>query len=478
MSRSHIGLLMLCVISCAGSAAHAHAVPDSDLRCTAWGAAIETVNRQPSTVSHQYDDDDDEDTRTADPPGEPEPEKPKADDKDDDRYLAIIGGTVHTVSGPVLRNARILTKNGKIKEIGPNVMIPDNAEVIDANGHHVYPGLVAVRSFGLFGSGSAEDSTNVYSLNMTTALAGGITTAVSGSNVYKLLIGELADMVVSENVFVSLNYSTSNPEQRRRLRASLDRLRQHHRDVEAYQRASARGEEGLTEPDARWIRGRNAELNRLLKGEAVALSSANSSHDLLQLAELAQQYGISIVANGAHEGWVVPAELSRAGMQAIITPRRRVDRNEQLNRPNGSSIENAVILHRHGVRFAIIPASPGISFGGLGGRDLLHLRMEAAFAVRGGLSNRNAVRAITIEPARILGVDHRVGSIDIGKDADFVITDGDILHYMTHARWTIVNGKVMYDKQKESLFDHIRPDGDMDAPPPDDHWPRRLGEPF
>jgi len=404
----------------------------------------------------------------------------KADAKTDkpDRHLAIVGGTVHTVSGGVLRNVRIVTRNGRIEAIGPHVPIPDGAEVIDATGHHVYPGLVAVRSVGLLGGESPQDSTDVFSLQLSTALAGGITTAVSGTGAYKLVFGELDDMVVGEGLFVSLNYSTTNPSDRRRTRDLFERLRQHQRDVAEFERAKARNDPDAKEPDARWIRGRAAELQRLLKREATALATANREHDLRQLLELAETFGISIVVVGAHEGWLVAPEMARAGMRAIVTPRQRVDRDERFNRPNGSSIENARVLHAHGVPVAIIPSSPSIGFGGLGGRDLLHLRLEAAFAVRGGLSNQAALRAITLDAARVLGVDDRVGSIEVGKDADFVIADGDILHYATHARWTIVNGKVMYDKQKDTLFDHIRPDGDQDAPPPDDHWPRRLGQPW
>ena len=89
-----------------------------------------------------------------------------------------------------------------------------------------------------------------------------------------------------------------------------------------------------------------------------------------------------------------------------------------------------------------------------------------------------AIEAITIEPARLLGVADRVGSLEVGKDADFIITDGDLLSYMTLVRWAFVNGKIQYDKEEEGILDHIRPDGDLDAPPPDDHWPRRLGDPL
>lgn len=475
MMRLFIALLLTTVLAflpTAGSPAHADVAVTPSFAITAVHTSFAAL-------------DDEEDEEDPEPPVPEDPDESANDGPDDDeteesddRYLAIVGGTVHTVSGPVLRRTRILAKNGKIKAISPHVQIPDEAEVIDATGHHVYPGLIAVRSTGILGSGSAEDSTDVFSLQMATALAGGVTTAVSGANAYKLLYGELDDMIVGEDLFVSLNYTTSNPGARRRLRETLNRLQQHLRDKEAYRRASEQGDDEAEEPSDNWIRGRTEELYRLLKGEAVAISNAGTAHHLKQLAELADRFGLTIVVRGAHEAWTIAPEMSRAGMHAIISPRQRVDHDERLNRPTGSSIENAATLHDHGVPFAIVPQWPAVTFSGLGGRDLLHLRMEAAFAVRGGLSNQAALRAITLDAARVLGVDHRIGSIDVGKDADFVIADGDLLHYMTHARWTIVNGKVMYDKQKDTLFDHIRPDGDMDAPPPDDHWPRRLGEPF
>jgi hypothetical protein len=142
---------------------------------------------------------------------------------------------------------------------------------------------------------------------------------------------------------------------------------------------------------------------------------------------------------------------------AIITPRDRRTRSETLVRDGGSSIENAAILHRHGVQVAVIPASPGISLGGIVGRDLLHFATEAAFAIRGGLPEAAALEALTIVPARMLGIDWRVGTLEKGKDADLIVTDGDLLHYQTWVQWAIVEGKVVYDKQEEMYFAHIRP---------------------
>ncbi len=406
-------------------------------------------------------------------------EKDKKKKKKDDRYLAIQAGTVHTVSGPTLFDVTILTKNGKIIEIGRSVEVPEKAERLDSSGYHVYPGLVAVASSGLIGSEPPDDSTNVYSLTMTIALAGGITTAVSGNTVGKLTHATLDGLVVKRNIFYKLDYSTTSPNARRKLRDKFDKVRQYMRDKEAFAEEKKKDDDA-EEPDKEWLKGDYEKIYKLMRGELTAVATANKAHEIIQYCELAERYGIKIVLRGAMEGWTVPSRMARAGVSAILSLRPPLfstdtGYDERFNRPTGRSIENAAILHEHGIPIAIVPTVSSITLWGLAGRDLLHLNMEAAFAVRGGLSDDAALRAITIDAARILGVDHRVGSIEVGKDADFAITDGDILHYMTLLRWTVVNGRIAYDKQKETLYNHIRPNGDRDAPPPDDYWPRRLG---
>jgi adenine deaminase len=95
----------------------------------------------------------------------------------------------------------------------------------------------------------------------------------------------------------------------------------------------------------------------------------------------------------------------------------------------------------------------------------MHLPIEADFAVRGGLSEQAALEAITIVPARVLGVDHRVGSLEVGKDCDLVVTDGDILHYQTFVQYAVVEGKQVYDKSAELFFAHIRPHAETTLAP-------------
>jgi len=399
------------------------------------------------------------------------------DAEDGDRYLVFTNAEIHTVSGGVITNGTIVCKNNVIHALGRSVEIPENAEVIDVAGHRVYPGLVAAQSTGILGGGNLSDSTDVYSLAMNLALAGGITTSVAGNDAGKMAWGSVEDLALKDDLFFQIRYRTSSPRTRRDLRDGLEEARQYLRDLEAFQRAKRLDPDTEMEPpDDAPTKGRAGEYLKLIKGERVAITSADEAQDLIELAQLAEEFGFELVIRGANEGWTVAPQLARANVSVVVTPRDRVRADEELNRPTGSSIENAAILRRHGIPLAIVPQQTAITLWGLGGQDLQHLPLEAAFAVRGGLSQRDAIRAITLDAARILGLDHRIGSIEVGKDADLIVTDGDLLHYLTHVTHAVVNGRLVYEKSEDSLFNHIRPAGDADAPPPDDHWPRRLGD--
>ena len=195
----------------------------------------------------------------------------------------------------------------------------------------------------------------------------------------------------------------------------------------------------------------------VLEGETLAKFNANGRDDLLGIARLAQEFGFRPVIEGCVEGWTVADELGRAGAMAIVTARDRRAKDERLASAGGSSIENAALLHKAGVPVAIVPASEGVDLGGIVGRDIMHLTIEAGFAIRGGLSTQAALESITIVPARMLGIAHRVGTLQPGKDCDLVVTDGDLLHYQTFVQYAVVDGKVVYDKEKELFFAHIRP---------------------
>jgi hypothetical protein len=416
--------------------------------------------------------------------GEAEPAAEKEDDEeaapDEPEWLAITGGIVHTITGPDLDGATVLCKDGRIFAVGHRVSIPEGAKVIDATGLHVYPGLIGMDSSNLIGRGNPADTTDVFGLSGTLARAAGLTAVFSGNTVAKIKNGTVDGMVVASNVFEDLEYRTNQPRRRAETRKGFEDAREFLRRVEVFRRDRPEGESA---PQERELSREARSALRVLRGEAKAQGFANDASTLVAMAELAEQYDFELVVRGVTEGWTVPERLGRAKLSAVVIPRDRTLADERTNRLNGATIENAAILTRHGIDVAVLPPGPyfgpgtGIGLSGLGGRDMLNINMSAAFAARGGLTEDQAVRTLTINPARMLGVDERLGSIEIGKDADLIITDRPLLDFTMLVRYTIIDGEVAYDKYAEGIFSHVRPT-DPEAEHPRDAWPRRLGEPW
>jgi imidazolonepropionase-like amidohydrolase len=156
----------------------------------------------------------------------------------------------------------------------------------------------------------------------------------------------------------------------------------------------------------------------------------------------------------------VPDEIAATGSMVFLSPRDRRPPDPQDPERTGSNLATAALLSKAGVPVAVtcpigMFGGAGVGTGGIMGQDLNTPHFDAAFAVRGGMDNRKALRTLTLDSARMLGVDQRVGSLEAGKDADVLILDGDPLHYATFVTIALVNGKVVYEKAKEPLFRHI-----------------------
>jgi imidazolonepropionase-like amidohydrolase len=388
-------------------------------------------------------------------------------------YLAVVNARLHPVSGPVI-DGTLLAKDGVIEAIGRDVVLPQDCKVIDARGMRVYPGLIASSASGLHSGARPDDGTNLYSFNMLLSLAAGITTAMSGDTPAKLTWGTPGGMVIKNAPLVSISFPPDDPEKRAELRRDLERVREYIRDFDRWQISKQRDPEAK-EPEREWLKGKYEDYLALLRGQKGAVVSANQAGELIALADLARDFSFRLVIRGAIEGWTVAQQLGEAGVDVIIAPRIEVFPNREFSRQTGSSIENAAILARHGVTVASVPTMPIVFLSGLAGWDLINFNMQAAFAVRGGMTNEQAIRTITLDAARVLGIEDRVGSLEIGKDADFIVASGDLLHYLTHVHYTVVNGRLAYERSKETLYAHIRPGGKPDEPTTfDDVWPRKL----
>lgn len=392
------------------------------------------------------------------------------------KTIAIVGGDVYTVTREVVRRGTVLVRGGKIVRVGQDVPVPEGAEVIEAGGMYVCPGFVAITanrvavSGNTSGSNKIADALDPYDRNIEFCLGSGITTACvttgggfsrfrgrrSGSGaspptkhaVVKMTYGDLEGMLVREGPFYWVSSSTlTGGLNRFNWRENLKQAKQYVADHAQYEKDKKAGKD-VKEPR----RPVSEEIVKLVRGELRLRTSANSTDEIRDMVALAEEFGYRLLLEGVHEGWLVAEELGEARVPVVLTPRSR--REAELGREDssGSSIESSRILEEAGVPFAVSTLSGSVSLGGLAGRDLTSLPLEAAFAVRGGCQERTALAAITIVPAQMLGLDDRIGSIEEGKDADLLILNGPPLDYRTYVETALVNGKVYYERSKSRIY--------------------------
>jgi imidazolonepropionase-like amidohydrolase len=387
-----------------------------------------------------------------------------------EKVTAIQGGDLYTITDGIIKNGTILIEDGKISGIGQNIEIPKDAEVIDARGKVVMPGLVGINAqAGVIGYPDIDkiaDSLDPFDFSVSLALASGITTAMvsagrpSGSSpiggvtaVIKASYGDLDQMMVKESVVQQVMISNRDWLRKTTFKQNLRKAQTYLRKSAEYQQAGDKKK--IEEPKK--PRGLD-EYFRLLQREVPAVVVASTVDDILAALELVDEFGIRLILADAVEAWIVAEDIARRDVRVVITPRQKQRPNEDISGPSGSNLENAAILKKAGVKFAIIPTSTSFETWGVVGRDMMALPMEAAFAVSGGLDEQTALEAITITAAEIIGVADRVGSLQVGKDADIIILDGHPFHHKTFVETTLINGRVLYEKSKSIYFSHITND--------------------
>ena len=388
-----------------------------------------------------------------------------------EEVTAIRGGDLYTITGGIIKNGTILIKDGKISDIGQNIEIPEKAKVIEAGGKVVMPGLVAVNAeVGVIGYPNITriaDSLDPFDFSVSLALASGITSAMvsaggprSGSSpiggataVIKTFYGDLDQMLVKESVVQPVMISNRDWLRKTTFKQNLRKAQSYLRKLAEYQQAK----DNKKAEEPKKPGGLDAYI-RLLQREVPAALTASTTGDILAALELVDEFGIRMILADAVEAWIVAEEIAKRDVRVVITPRQKQRPNEDISGPSGSNLENAAILKKAGVKFAIIPPSTYFGTWGVVGRDMMALPMEAAFAVSGGLDEQTALEAITITAAEIIGVADRVGSLQVGKDADIIILDGHPFHHKTFVESTLINGKVLYEKAKSLYFSHITHD--------------------
>lgn len=367
--------------------------------------------------------------------------------------IAITGGKVLT-AGPAgnLGSGTVLIKDGVIAEVGRDVRIPAGARVIDAAGKIVAPGFVNVVSSASHSDldelvdmvpggslGAANDillAFNPNSPTVRTNLLEGSTSAViapalspasleagrpfAGRAAVVELSGSM-DFTIRENVANVVDLTKTGNLGRAAL---LPLIRQ---QLAAARRQLAEGEVDPTSAAA--------ALRPILAGEQVLLVDVERAVDIVNALRLAEEERIRIALVGASEGWLVADRIAKSKTPVIIAG--------DLNFPETlgqlhATYQNAQRLAEAGVEIAILPQSnlPAA-------RNPGPVRYVAGRTVRFGLDYETAIRAITVTPARIFGVDDLVGSIAPGRRADIVIWDGDPLEVSSFPEVILVRGAEM-----------------------------------
>ncbi len=380
--------------------------------------------------------------------------------------LAIKDVKVLTMEEKDYEKATVLVEDGKIKEIGENIEIPKDAEVYDGKGKVMIPGMidahthVGIGEEGIGWEGAdynemsdpitphlrALDAINPHDKGMEDARTHGITSVMTGPGSANVIGGEnivikttgntIDEMVVKNPAGMKAAfgenpkrvYKDQNKSPRTRM-AVAAKMRETFMQAEDYLQEKENAEKE-NKPFKRDIKMES--ISRVLNKEIPLKAHAHRADDIMTIIRIAKEFDLDATIEHCTEGHKIVDELAEAGFPAIVGPSLTTRSKVELM---DRSYKTPGILADAGLKVALMSDHPVI--------PIHYLPVYAALAVKSGMDKREALKAITINPAEILGVDNRVGSIKEGKDADLVLFDGDPLVVESEVEEVFINGEIV-----------------------------------
>lgn len=386
--------------------------------------------------------------------------------------MYITGGRILTMAGQEYENGTIQIENGKIVSVREGAIgdMPSGGgkEVLDVQGAWVLPGLIEAHCHmgiteekkGMEGDDCNEnvepvapylraiDAINTMDAAFDDAVRAGITSAMIGPGSSNVVGGQFAfvktrgrcidDLIVKAPAAMKVafgenpkvNYSGQNKSPVTRmaiaamLREELFKARQYL--IQKEQNAEGFTEDFCMEP---WI--------PVLKGEIPLKAHVHRVDDIFTAVRIAKEFGLSMTLDHCSEGHLIADRLAEEGFPAIVGP--------DLSSRSKIEVQNLAfktvgVLNKAGVLTAITTDHP-VSL-------IQSLPLCAGLAVKSGLPMEEGLKAITINAARICGVDDRVGSLEAGKDADIAIFDGNPMEVFTKTLYTLIDGQIVYDEKE------------------------------
>lgn len=382
----------------------------------------------------------------------------------------IKNARIVTMAGSIIENGSICIENGKIVDLGENCVAPLDAEVIDADGKSVYPGFIDAHchigmweeGIGFEGSDGneitdpitpqlrAEDAINPRDEAFENAIKGGVTTAATGPGsanviggtfvVMKLHGDRVDDMIIKSPLAMKCAFG-ENPKRCYAERkttpttrmgiASL--LRETLAKAKEYDMKLQSAGDDVSKKPAYDMK--MEALLPVIRKQMPLKAHAHRADDLFTAIRIAKEFDVLLTLEHCTEGHLIADHLAKEGYPAIVGPSFGNKSKFELNQ---KTFETPNALYQAGVKIAIMTDSPVI--------PLESLTMCAALAHKAGLPEEEALKAITINPAEILGLEDRIGTLEIGKDADLAIWDGHPFDLQASVVCAMVNGKVVYER--------------------------------
>ncbi len=394
---------------------------------------------------------------------------------------AIRGGTVHTLDGDPFVGT-VLIRAGRVIAVGPEVRVPEGAEVVDATGRHVYPGMFdAITQLGLTEVGQvavtndareqgffdpqlrAATAVHPATEHIPVARANGITHAMAvpqgpaggipgQASLLDLDGWTVEEMEIDPGAAMVVNFPTLQTRE-------FDRATFSFRE-RSYREARAEYEKKLARLD-RWLEAarqyRKAgdavprdlaleALARVVAGEQRVLLMANGERTIRNAVAWAERQQLDFVLGGGKEAWKVADLLAEKHVPVILSPTQSMP--SSADAPYDEAYANPGKLYAAGVKIAFA------TFGSANSRTLPY---EAAMAVPFGLPHDAALAAVTRNAAEMLGFGSQLGTISPGKTANLIVTDGDPLEIRTHVLELFVRGRpVSTDNKQRRLYEKYR----------------------
>ncbi|MBC7340804.1 MAG: amidohydrolase [Firmicutes bacterium] len=395
---------------------------------------------------------------------------------------AIKGGRVLTITQGTLDGGVVLIEDGKIKAVGREIPIPPGAEVIDATGCWVTPGFIDAHShIGLFGEPHvwahedgnemtnpitphmrAIDAINPADPSFADVVAAGVTTVftgpgsgnvigglgvaiklvgrtveemvIPGTEALKMALGENPKRVYGEGKKQAPSTRMGNAAVLREALVSAQNYMRKH------EQAAAKEDGQPPERDLRW-----EVIGRALRREIRARIHCHRADDMMTAIRIAEEFNLVFSLEHATEGYKIADILAQKGVPCVVGPLLMSRSKMELNEV---SMKNAGILARAGVKVAIQVDSAS---------STRWLPVQAGLAVRYGMPEEDAFRAITINAAEIIGVADRLGSLEPGKDADIAIFNGHPFCTFTQVEKVIIDGRLVYERPADLVSGHSGP---------------------